>query len=96
MIVTTILDTNKKPLQIKPKYVKPKFPTYRQLLQLDKPKAKIFVESDNEGDDILEKLLKVEKEEKKKKKKLKEQAKSIASKNESVKGQIQSEIATQQ
>ena len=86
MIISKLLATDPKPLEKKPPFIKPKHKTYRELLDLDKPKVKIVIESDHEGDDFLEKLLKEEKQEKKKRKRLK--ARSIKSKRESDKDPI--------
>lgn len=58
MITTTLFQSCKKEISNKPERIKIKQKTYRELLGLDRPKKQIYVESDDDNDDFLEKLLK--------------------------------------
>ena len=58
MKTVALLSTSTKELRPKPAYVKPVHKTYRELLQLDRPRKKIEYESSSsEEEDFLEKLL---------------------------------------
>jgi hypothetical protein len=61
MIVHKLFSTEKSQFQVKEPYKKPVYKSYRELLQLDKPKRKISFEEEEENDDFLEKLLSQEK-----------------------------------
>ncbi len=58
MQVRKVFDVVTKQISQKPPYVKPKHKTYRELLDLDRPKRLIKEYSDDENDDFLERLMK--------------------------------------
>ena len=87
MKTVALLSTSTKELRPKPAYVKPVHKTYRELLQLDRPRKKIEYESSSsEEEDFLEKLLAEENEKGKPKKR-----KKASKKAETVKSQAPSE-----
>jgi hypothetical protein len=53
MHVKKIFAVEPKRINEKPPYVKPKHKTYRELLDLDRPKKILQEESDDENDDFL-------------------------------------------
>lgn len=58
MITQALLTAGKKDLQPKAPRPRAKHKGYRELLGLDRPKKRIHVESDDDNDDFLERLLK--------------------------------------
>ena len=83
MMTVQLFSTSAKELNVKPPYAKPVHKTYRELLQLDRPRKKIEYESSSSEEDFLEKLLQEETERSRPKKKKKESKKADTIKSQS-------------